>query len=276
MDKSILYLIPTPIGNLKDITIRAIETLGAVDTIFCEDTRHTRKLLAHYGITKPLVSCERFSEARRAGKILEQLGEGKKIALVSDAGTPAVSDPGSKLVSLVRSRGFSVEALPGPCAFVTAVSASGFQSPYRFIGFFPRQKQPREMELLRMKASTDVTIFYESPRRLLSILKEIKAIMPDRDICIARELTKIHEEYMIGTADELSHQLEDHEIKGEVTVMVKGNLFQEDLDEDAIEERARSLLQSGHTKKDALHVLSQETGIGRNEIYKMLIRVNND
>lgn len=276
MDSSTLYLVPTPIGNLRDITIRAIEILQSVDTIFCEDTRHTRKLLTHYGINKPLVSCERFSELRRVDRIIELLSKGKRIALVSDAGTPTVSDPGSKLISQVRAKGFRVEALPGPCALITALSASGFEAPFRFIGFFPRNKYGRDNELLRIKASSEVTICYESPRRLLTMLKAMKLTIPERDICIARELTKIHEEYLIGNAEELISILADREIKGEVTVLIKGSLFRDTLSNDSIEERALTLLHEGHSRKDVLQVLSQETGMGRNEIYKMLIRLTKD
>jgi 16S rRNA (cytidine1402-2'-O)-methyltransferase len=276
MDKSTLYLVPTPIGNLKDITLRAIDILENVDLILCEDTRHTKKLLTHYGINKPLVSCERFSEVRKTAYILDQLDGGKNIALVSDAGTPTISDPGSRLVAQVRAKGGRIEALPGACACITALSASGFETPFRFIGFFPRQKDMREKELLRMKASTDVTICYESPRRLLSMMKLIKGFMPDRKLCLARELTKIHEEYIIGTADELISQLEDHEIKGEVTVIVSGASKSDTLDHESIKDRAMSLLEAGHSRKDVLHVLSQETGIGRNEIYKMLIYLKKD
>ena len=276
MDSSTLYLVPTPIGNLRDITIRAIEILQSVDTIFCEDTRHTRKLLTHYGINKPLVSCERFSETRRIDRIIELLSKGKRIALVSDAGTPTVSDPGSKMISQVRANGFRIEALPGPCAFITAFSASGFEAPFRFIGFFPRNKYGRDNELLRIKASSEVTICYESPRRLLTMLKAMKLTIPERDICIARELTKIHEEYLIGNAEELISILADREIKGEVTVLIKGSLFRDTLSNDSIEERALTLLHEGHSRKDVLQVLSQETGMGRNEIYKMLIRLTKD
>jgi 16S rRNA (cytidine1402-2'-O)-methyltransferase len=276
MDKSTLYLVPTPIGNLKDITLRAIDILEKVDLILCEDTRHTKKLLTHYGINKPLVSCERFSEVRKIAYIIDQLDGGKNIALVSDAGTPTVSDPGSRIVAQIRAKGGRVEALPGPCACITALSASGFQAPFRFIGFFPRQKDQREKELLRMKASTDVTICYESPRRLLSMIILIKGFMPDRTLCVARELTKIHEEYIIGTADELISQLEAHEIKGEVTVIVSGASDSDILDHESIKDRAMFLLESGHSRKDVLYVLFQETGMGRNELYKMLIHLKKD
>ena len=139
MLNSTLYVVPTPIGNLKDITLRALEVLGSVDIIACEDTRHTLKLLNHYGIKKSLISYEKFSEARKTDKIIAHLEAGRNIALVSDAGTPLVSDPGSNLITLARSKGFRVEALPGASAVITAVSASGFSGPFRFIGFFPRQ-----------------------------------------------------------------------------------------------------------------------------------------
>jgi 16S rRNA (cytidine1402-2'-O)-methyltransferase len=276
MDKSTLYLVPTPIGNLKDITFRAIDILKEVDLILCEDTRHTKKLLNHYGINKPLVSCERFSEAKKTAYILDQLDRGKNIALVSDAGTPAISDPGARIVAHVRASGCRVEALPGPCACITALSASGFEAPFRFIGFFPRQKDSREKELLRMKASTDVTICYESPRRLMSMMKLIKGYMPERILCVARELTKLHEEYIIGTADNLIFQLEDREIKGEVTVIIGSATRSDPLDHDSMIDRAMSLLQAGHSRKDVLQVLIQETGMGRNEIYKMLINLKKD
>ncbi|HVN72357.1 MAG TPA: 16S rRNA (cytidine(1402)-2'-O)-methyltransferase, partial [Desulfomonilia bacterium] len=181
MDKSTLYLVPTPIGNLRDITLRAIDILGYVDLIVCEDTRHTRKLLSHLHISKPLISSERFSEARSIEPLIEQLDSGKSIALVSDAGTPAISDPGSRLIAQAHARGIRVEALPGPCALITAFSASGFEAPFRFIGFLPRLNNEREIEFVRMSATGDATIFYESPRRLLTTLRRIMKQMPGRD-----------------------------------------------------------------------------------------------
>jgi 16S rRNA (cytidine1402-2'-O)-methyltransferase len=276
MEKFSLYLVPTPIGNLRDITLRALDVMKAVDLIVCEDTRHTKKLLTHYGISKPLLSCERFSEARKTRYILDQVESGKNIALLSDAGTPAVSDPGSRLVAEARSRGVRVEALPGACALITAFSATGFEPPFRFMGFFPRQKDEREKELARMSATTDVTIFYESPRRLLATLKWIMKYMPDREICVARELTKVHEEYIIGAASEIIPRLAECEIKGELTVLVKGTLIHTTIEQDSLEERMRALINTGHSGRDVLQVLSQETGISRNEIYKMLIHLKKD
>jgi 16S rRNA (cytidine1402-2'-O)-methyltransferase len=276
MEKSTFYLVPTPIGNLKDITIRALDILKAVDIIACEDTRHTKKLLTHYGISRPLFSCERFSEARRMQYIIDQLEKGKSIALVSDAGTPAISDPGARLVARIRARGIRVEALPGPSALITALSASGYEPPFRFLGFLPRGAEARSKELMRMKATGDVTVFYESPRRLLSTLKAMLEIMPDREICVARELTKIHEEYIVGILSDVVPRLETSEIKGEVTVMVRGDSSGEALDRGSLERRAVMLMNTGYSRKDTLSLLCQETGVGRNEIYEMLIHLKKD
>ena len=274
MEKPTLYLVPTPIGNLKDITLRALDILGLVDLIVCEDTRQTRKLLSHFGIKKSLISYERFSEARKMESILEQLQSGKNIAMVSDAGTPAISDPGSRLITKVRESGIRIEALPGPSALITALSASGFEPPFRFIGFFPRKKDMVVRELLRMSISKDVTIFYESPKRLLGTLRSISKYTHRRQICVAREITKIHEEYLVGPPPEVISRIQGRMLKGEITVLVKGTEVIDTLDEETLKELARSLLHTGHSKKDVLHILSQETGIGRNDIYRMLIALD--
>lgn len=271
MEKSTLYLVPTPIGNLRDITLRALDVLGSVDLIVCEDTRQTRKLLSHYRIGKPLVSCERFSEARKVEGILEQLQSGKNVALVSDAGTPAVSDPGFRLIVRAREKGIRIEALPGPSALITSFSASGFEPPFRFIGFFPRHKEKGEKEVMKMCVSNDTTVFYESPRRLLKTLRSISERLPERALCVAREISKIHEEYLIGTVSEVLSQVEDRVLKGEITVIVKGSEDLDLLDEETLKELARSLLSAGHSKKDILCTLSQESGFSRNEIYRILI-----
>ncbi|HPI91786.1 MAG TPA: 16S rRNA (cytidine(1402)-2'-O)-methyltransferase [Deltaproteobacteria bacterium] len=273
MKKPTLFLVPTPLGNLKDITLRALEVLREVDLVVCEDTRHTRKLLTHYGISKPMVSCERFSEARKSEYVLEQLEEGKKIALVSDAGTPAVSDPGFRVICQARGRNISIVALPGPSALITAFSASGFTSPFRFIGFFPRKKETMETEIQKMCITDEVTIFYESPRRLIRTLRMIHARIPEREVCIARELTKIHEEYMAGTIVEVLERLDGASVKGEVTVLIKGAKEGDSFQATSLEGMASKLLEDGHSLKDILMLLSRETGIKRNEIYRMLLDV---
>lgn len=273
MKKPTMFLVPTPLGNLKDITLRALDVLREVDLILCEDTRHTRKLLTHYGISKPLVSCERFSEARRIEYILRQLDEGKHIALVSDAGTPAVSDPGTRIINQVRARNIPVVALPGPSALITAFSASGFTHPFRFIGFFPRKKDAIENEIRKLSISKEVTIFYESPRRLVGTLSMIRDHIPEREVCIARELTKIHEEYLVGTLEQVLKTIHDISIRGEVTVLVKGEGHDTSLRVDAMEDMARSLLEEGHSMRDILMMISRETGIHRNELYRMILDV---
>jgi len=274
MPEPTLYIVPTPLGNLRDITLRALDILNQVDLIACEDTRHTLKLLNHYGIKKQLVSYEKFSEARRASSLIEQLQSGKSIALVSDAGTPMVNDPGAVVINKVRERGIRIEALPGPSAIVAAQSGSGFEGPFRFIGFFPRNQSIIRLELARMKVSYENTIFFESPRRIERTLGSINTVLADRHICVAREISKIHEEYIVGTALEVQHRLQELDAIGEITVVVKGSEQTEDIDETLLMKRAGELLKAGCTKKDILHVLSQETGRKRNEIYELLLGID--
>lgn len=269
-----LYLVPTPIGNLRDITLRAIDVLREVDLIACEDTRHTRKLLSVHGIRKTMISYEKFSEMKKVTLIAEYLESGKSVALVSDAGTPLISDPGSVLISHIREMGVRIEALPGPNAAVTAFSASGFGGSFRFIGFFPRQKSIAEREAIRMNLSSEHTVFYESPHKIITTLKLLERVLGERTICLAREISKIHEEYILGTAGELIEQLSRREAIGEVTVIIHGSSQEEVLDENALKDRAVSLLKSGHTKKDVLRVLTEETGMGRNKIYGILLTLS--
>ncbi|HWR68467.1 MAG TPA: 16S rRNA (cytidine(1402)-2'-O)-methyltransferase [Desulfomonilia bacterium] len=273
MKNPTLFLVPTPLGNLKDITLRALEVLREVDLIVCEDTRHTRKLLTHYDISKPLVSCERFNEAKRTKYILEQLADGKQVAMVSDAGTPNVSDPGSRIISQTRAWGIPIVALPGPSALITAFSASGFTAPLRFLGFFPRKKEVMEREIQKMTITDEVTIFYESPRRLVKTLRMIHERIPEREVCIAREMTKIHEEYIVGTVQQVLDKICPTSIKGEVTVLVRGSHEEETFKASSLQDMARNLLMNGHSHKDILMTLSQETGINRNELYRMLLDV---
>jgi 16S rRNA (cytidine1402-2'-O)-methyltransferase len=273
MEKSTLFLVPTPIGNLQDITLRALDVLGAVDLIVCEDTRHSRKLLNHYRIKKPLISYERFSEAKKASEILKHLLDGKNVALISDAGTPIISDPGSRLIARARENGIRIEALPGPSALTAALSASGYEPPFYFLGFFPRRKEMMKKAILKMASSRDVYIFYESPRRVLKTLKMIQEKIPDRQVCIAREISKVHEEYLMGTVQEVVSRMEGREVKGEITVLLKGAEESGSVDLESVRGRVDALLREGYTKKDILRILSEETGLNRNVIYKMLIEL---
>jgi 16S rRNA (cytidine1402-2'-O)-methyltransferase len=273
MSSTTLFLVPTPIGNLGDITLRALDVLKSVDIIACEDTRHTRKLLTAYRIHKPLISYQKFSETKKVSRILELLATGKNIALVSDAGTPLISDPGSILISQARDMGIRIESLPGPCAAITALSASGFEGPFRFIGFFPRQKSLAQREIAKMSLTSDHTVFYESPHRIVDTLELLGMNMEDRIVCLAREISKIHEEYIIGTVREVIERLKDKKVIGEVTVIVQGSPQEGAIDETTIKERASNLIRSGYSKKDILRVLSEETGMGRNRIYDILLKM---
>ncbi len=269
-EKGTLFIIPTPIGNLKDITLRALEILSEVDLIACEDTRHTLKLLTHYGIKKPLVSYEKFSEKRKLFHLIEKLEKGENIALVSDGGTPLISDPGTRLVIEARNSGINIVALPGACAFITALSAYGFEHKFRFIGFFPRKQSESLSELAKIKSSNETTVFYESPRRLLATLERIREYLDDAQVCVARELTKIHEEYVAGGIEEVLARFKVNEPKGEITVIVRGGLDnQEDMPD--IKLKAKSLLEEGLSKRDAARILHDLYKRPKNEIYKMLL-----
>jgi 16S rRNA (cytidine1402-2'-O)-methyltransferase len=265
-----LFIVPTPIGNLRDITLRALEILSQVDLIACEDTRHTIKLLNHYDIRKPLISYEKFSEGRKLNQLIEKLEGGDSVALVSDGGTPLISDPGARLVSEARVRGIDVVALPGACAFITAVSGSGLDGPLRFIGFFPRRHGDADREISIIKNSSDITAFYESPRRIVSTLALFKDRIPDSMILIARELTKLHEEYLTGNPAELLARFQDCEPKGEFTVIVKASPAKSEALPD-IRLKARELLSGGCSKRDAARILQDLYGMPKKDIYTMLI-----
>jgi len=273
MNTAKLFIVPTPIGNLKDITLRALETLAKVDVIVCEDTRHTVKLLNHYGIKKTLIASEKFSEAKKAQQILKLLEQGSTVALVSDAGTPLISDPGAYIVAHARQSGYPIEALPGACAFITALSASGFTGRVRFIGFFPRLAKQAEQERMRMLVSDDITAFYESPRRVRKTLERILPGLEDREACIAREISKVHEEYRCGKLAEIVEQLPSEPFKGEITVVIQGMGAPPEAVQDSgqVIQKARSLLKQGYSRRDILKLLGTETGMKRNTLYRLLI-----
>jgi 16S rRNA (cytidine1402-2'-O)-methyltransferase len=216
-----LYLVATPIGNLEDITLRSIRTLRECDLIAAEDTRHTANLLRHLGITKPLLSYFRFNEAKRSEEIVERLRRGEKIALVTDAGTPGISDPGERVVRAVLDHGLRVEAVPGPCALVAALTASGLPTDeFHFIGFLPHKSGQRRKQLETLLETAGTLVFYESPYRIEKILSELAEVMPDRQVVLARELTKKFEEFLRGTPSELLALAPGKSWKGEFVVLV--------------------------------------------------------
>jgi 16S rRNA (cytidine1402-2'-O)-methyltransferase len=218
---STLFLVATPIGNLEDITLRALRVLKECDVVAAEDTRRTGQLLRHFQISKPLLSYFQFNEAKRSEDILARLGRGEKVALVTDAGTPGISDPGERVVKAAIVAGFKVEPIPGPCALVAGLTASGLSSDeFHFVGFLPHKSGQRRNLLEKLKTVPGTLVFYESPYRVIKMLEELADIYPDRQVVLARELTKKFEEFLRGNARDLLTQLQTRSIKGEFVVMV--------------------------------------------------------
>src|SRR5881394_2038183 len=199
-----LYLVATPIGNLEDITLRALRTLKECDVVAAEDTRHSGQLLKHFGISRPLLSYFQFNEAKRSEEIIERLRCGEKVALVTDAGTPGISDPGERVVKAAIAAGFRVEAVPGPCALVAALTASGLSTAeFHFIGFLPHKPGQRRKQLEKLRDIPGTAVIYESPYRIIKLLGELQEVFPERQVVLARELTKKFEEFLRGTPAEL-------------------------------------------------------------------------
>jgi 16S rRNA (cytidine1402-2'-O)-methyltransferase len=218
---STLFLVATPIGNLEDITSRALRTLRECDIVLAEDTRRTSQLLRYFGISKPLLSYFRFIEAKRSEQILERLRQGEKVVLVSDAGTPGISDPGERMVQAAIAGGFRVEPVPGPSAFIAALTASGLPSDeFHFVGFLPMKSAQRQKKIDSLHNTSGTLIFYESPYRIVKLLCELRDIYPDAAIVLAREITKKFEEFLRGTAVELLEVVAKRSLKGEFVVLV--------------------------------------------------------
>jgi 16S rRNA (cytidine1402-2'-O)-methyltransferase len=218
-----LYLVATPIGNLEDITLRALRTLKECDMVAAEDTRRTGQLLKHFGLAKPLLSYFQFNEARRSEEILERLRRGEKVALVTDAGSPGISDPGERVVRAVRDAGLRVESVPGPCALVAALTASGLPTDeFHFIGFLPHKSGQRRRQLDALSRFAGTLVLYESPYSIGKLLAELHEVVPERDVVLARELTKKFEEFLRGRPGELLEVTKKRALKGEFVVLVAG------------------------------------------------------
>jgi 16S rRNA (cytidine1402-2'-O)-methyltransferase len=268
---STLYVVATPIGNLEDMTFRAVRILREVDWIACEDTRETRKLLDHFGIDKPTISYHDHNEMERAKELSARLQQGESGALVSDAGVPLVSDPGYRLVRAAVEAGISVQPIPGPSASLTALSASGLPTDsFHFMGFLPARSGQRQhlLETLRNEKST--LIFYEAPHRILDTLDDVDRILGQRPVVLARELTKIHEEFLRGTAGEIRAQLEKREsIRGEITLLIgKGSKLAPT--NVPLERAFEEQVHNGLSRMDAMKALARERGLSKREIYKHL------
>lgn len=286
MEKSkqgILYLCPTPIGNLEDITLRALRVLKEVDYIAAEDTRVTMKLLNHYGIKTSLVSYREQNREPMGRKIVEDLLEGKKVAVVTDAGTPGISDPGEDLVKKAVEAGIAVVPLPGPSAVICALSASGLStSKFAFEGFLPQRSSERRRHLESLKTENRTLVIYEAPHRLLKCLSDIRDILGERRIAVAREMTKLHEEFFRGTVSEAIEKFEATPPKGEIVLVIEGAKGEESekrsmgLGEG--EEVGRMILREveekikkGMEKKEAMKAVAREFSIPKREVYRILL-----
>jgi 16S rRNA (cytidine1402-2'-O)-methyltransferase len=269
-----LYLVGTPIGNLEDITLRAVRTLKEVDLIACEDTRQTIKLLNHYGIDKPTVSYHEHNELTRAPELIVRLEGGDNIALVTDAGTPGVSDPGFRLVTLAVRHHIRVVPIPGASAFLSALVASGLSTDsFRFSGFLPAKAGARRTALEAICNSPRTQIFYETPHRVIEALRDIVEILgPERHVVIAREVTKLHEEFLRGRAESLLEQLEQRgDIKGEITLLIgkAEDVPHTQRPAQQVARRVRELMHGGEVEeKAALKQVAREFGLSKSEAYR--------
>lgn len=265
----ILYVVATPIGNLEDITYRAVRVLGEVDWIACEDTRQTRKLLDHYHIRTPQVSYHEHNEMERAKELCSRLLAGESGALVSDAGVPLISDPGYRLVHAAVGAGVVVQPIPGPSALLAALSASGLPTDaFHFGGFLPAKPGQRQHALEALKSEHATLIFYEAPHRVVESLTDIHAVLGDRDVVVAREITKTYEEFLHGTASQLRDLLSQREsIKGEITILV-AKAMRPEVDERPIEEAVEEQMRSGLSRMDAMKAVARSRGLSKRDVYR--------
>lgn len=272
-----LYLVATPIGNLEDITLRALRLLKEVELILAEDTRHSRKLLSHFAITTPLESYHQHSGPKRVQAIVEQLVQGKTMALISDAGTPAVSDPGVELVQACIAQHIPVVALPGANAVLSALIISGLPTDrFVFEGFLDDNQAKRKEQITAWKIEPRTIVFYEAPHRLRKTLAELLTLLdPQRTLVWTRELTKIHEQVGRGSLQEVQHYFQEHEPKGEFTLVLAGIAEQQprDLSNEALSKELKRLVQSGQSPSEAARSLAEETGLPRRRIYRLSLEL---
>ncbi len=267
-----LYLVATPIGNLEDITLRALKILKEVDYIVAEDTRQTLKLLNHFEITKPMISYHRHSKDEKEKQIIDKLKQGKNIALVSDAGTPVISDPGEELVKSAIKENIQIISIPGACALIAALISSGIDAKeFTFLGFLPLNKKLRKEKLNEIENSTKTIILYEAPHKLQTTLNDLKETIKQRQIVLAREITKIHEEYISGTAEELLSK--QQEPKGEYVIIIdKCNVNEKNNFElMSLEDHYKFYENLGYEKKEIIKQIAKDRKVKKDEIYKKFL-----
>lgn len=269
-----LYVVATPIGNLEDITLRALRVLREANLIACEDTRHTQKLLNHFEIKTPTQSYHEHNEAARAKELVERIAAGGRIALVSDAGMPGISDPGERVIRAAVDRGLNVVAIPGPSALVSALVASGLPTnSFRFLGFLPARSGERRSRLEAVRQERNTLVFYEAPHRIVEMLADLQIVFGSRRrLVIARELTKVHEEFLRGTVTEISAELAKRGVvKGEITVIVAGESAEEAAkapQQDLIGRLRELMTSESLDEKDALKQVAKEFGISKSQAYR--------
>lgn len=274
-----LYIVATPIGNLEDITVRALRILREeVETIACEDTRQTQKLLEHYQIRKPLISYHEHNEASRTAEILDSLERGHSVALVSDAGTPLVSDPGYRVVKAAIGRGFDIVPLPGPSSVLTALAASGLPTDeFRFIGFLPPKVGARRKALQEILSTPGTVVAYESPHRILDTLAEIAEILGDAPVVLAREITKIHEEFLRGSAASIREQLAKRpSVKGEITLIIGRPEKTTSSPSDPVAEVLKLETERGLDRMEAIKAVAKQLGLPKREVYRLAAERGNN
>jgi 16S rRNA (cytidine1402-2'-O)-methyltransferase len=270
-----LFIVATPIGNLEDVTFRAVRTLREADLIAAEDTRHSRKLLTHYGISRPLTSYFDHNKEFKGNYLLGRLREGLNVALISDAGTPCISDPGFQLVRDAQAGGIEVVPIPGPCAAIAALSAAGLPTDrFAYEGFLPSRQGKRREKLIRVKDEERVTVFYETSNRLRATLGDIMELLGEREVVIARELTKIHEEFLKGSAARVMDELKERKIKGEVVLLVAPATGMDRSHGHSVSDLLKRHIGSeGLSLKDAVKLAALETGLPRSEVYAEALRI---
>ena len=273
--KGDLYIVATPIGNLEDITLRAINVLKNVDCIAVEDTRHTLKLLNHLEISKPLISYHRHNEETRSDLLNEKLQSGEDIALVSDAGTPGICDPGEEVIQKCIENNIKIIPIPGACAMINALICSGLDTKeFIFLGFLPLNKNLRKDKLKKIEFAKETVIIYEAPHKLKQTLKELENILENRRITVAREITKIHEEFVRGTASELLDIFQD--VKGEIVLIIEKSNKElvedmQNLNDLTLEEHYKYYEKKGYEKKEIIKKIAKDRNVNKNEIYRKFI-----
>jgi len=272
MEAGALFMVSTPLGNLEDITQRALRTLREVDAIACEDTRRTKSLLRHYGIRTPLLSCHDHNEETRASEICSRLLRGESFALVTDAGTPTISDPGYRVVRATVAAGIRVVPVPGPCAAVAALTASGLPTDaFLFRGFLPRRRGKRLAALQDLRRTRATLVLFEAPHRILATLDDIQSTFPGSEVVVAREMTKLHEEFLRGTAAEIRRALAERSaVRGEMVVLVAPGGKLSYAPQGSLPDRVRELQEAGRERMEAIKIAAKELGMHKREAYALL------